>query len=542
MKKAIPIVLGLLFVVGLVYMLSLGGAQALDKGVLVYGRGSDSKSLDPADIDDGESVKVVVNVYEPLVQIKYHESGRMVVVPLLAEKWEPLGPDADGKARHGFKFTLRAGVKFHDGTPLDADAVVYSLKRLVAGKAADGASPDARESPYRSYYTSIVGDQVKKVGDLEVEVPTKEPDAQLLINLAMFPACIVSPTAAQQAGAEFGQKVVVGTGPFIFDKWERNKRIVLKANPEYWDGEPAVKQLHFVEVRDNNSRLQNLKNGDVLYTDNINPQDIPVIQEDPNLTVMMRPTGREISLLYMSMNTTAKPFDNVKFRQAIALAIDKQKIAGLYYGIATPAELAVPPGIQGYNDMKELTPRDVEKAKQLLAESGVTQKQFTLVHMANPRPYIRQPKEVARAIKDSLAEIGLEITTEAMPWKAYLAKVQNGEHQLALLGWTTDNGDADNFLSTFYSEATAKKGSALNISFFTDSKMELLLQQQKRIVDQAARQKVLNEIYAYAKQQTPLVPLVYCKDMIAFNKAVTNVSLHPLGKHLFGKVGLAQQK
>lgn len=509
-KNAVAFIFIVGFFAAIAYIVTMGGADWRERDALVYGRGSDSKKLDPIAVDDGESVKVIINVYETLVRVGFDNK----LGPCLATEWQPL---TGGK--HGYDFTIRKGVKYHDGTDLTPETVKQSLERLITFEGA----------PYGAFYKSIK--QVSVI-DGRVRVETHEPDATLLLNLAMFPACIVSPAAVNKHGKRFGTKdgAAVGTGPFRFSRWVPDQVVVVERNEAYWGKKAGVSRIEFRTVADNTQRLTLLKNGDLSYMDQPNPQDLKDIRSNGNLVLKMRDRGKESSLLYLALNTQQPPFDNVKFRQAIAHALDKETIAGLYHGAAQPAELPVPPGIHGHSKKVLGLEHDLALARKLLAESGVTEREFTLVHMSNPRPYILNPPEVARAIAGSLEKIGLKIKIMPYRWRRYLDLVQKGEHQMCLLGWSTDNGDADNFLSTFYSSKNTKKGSALNVSFFEDKKMDDMLAEARRTVDPARRNEVLERLYRYATQQSNIVPLIYARDMIVHSKFLENVQLHPLQK------------
>ncbi|MDP7036071.1 MAG: ABC transporter substrate-binding protein [Planctomycetota bacterium] len=485
-----------------------------DKDTLVYGRGSDSRSLDPIAVSDGESIKVQSNMLERLARVDFDGA----IQPCLATEWEPLG---DG--RHGLRFRIREGVTFHDNTPLDAQAVAFNLRRLLRS-----------QSPYIDFYSTILPDKIQVVSN-QVEIETSRPDANLLRHLAMFPAAIVSPQAVKTLGQDFGDRAI-GTGPFRFESWEKDQRIVLSRNESYWGEKAGVSRIEFWRIQDNNSRIKKLVNGDLSYIDNPNPQDIETIENHPELDYQMRKPGQEISLLYMAMNTSRPPFDNALFRRAIAHAIDKKKIARLFQGIASVADQAVPPGIYGHSDNVQGIEYDQKKAKQLLEKSGIKQRSFTLAHMSNSRPYIRQPHEVARALREALRRIGLEIKIEKHEWGTYLPLVQGARHDLCLLGWTTDNGDADNFLTTFYSSSSAKVGSANNVSFYKNPRMDDLLNQQRNEIDPKKRQQILDSIYRYAAEQSPIVPLVYVSDMIAYHRTLKNVRFHPLGEKVLAPI------
>ncbi len=147
--------------------------------------------------------------------------------------------------------------------------------------------------------------------------------------------------------------------------------------------------------------------------------------------------------------------------------------------------------------------------------------------MNNPRPYIHYPQAVARSVAASLAKIGITVTVTGMPWARYLAYVQHGKHQLCLLGWSTDNADADNFLSTLFHSSNTQKGRASNISFFKDDKLDRLLLQQRREVDPTKRAPLLDQVYRYVVAHSPIVPLIAARQGIVHHALLSGATLGP---------------
>lgn len=469
------------------------------RDTLVCRLGSDARSLDPVQVDDGSSVTVIDTLYETLLRIGADRRPQ----PLLASRWSAM----DGA--HGYVFTIRANVRFHDGTPLTAAVVAASLDRLRASG-----------SGYLSMYRSIR--RVTAVDD-QVQVETHGPDATLPYKLAMFPAAIVSPAAVARHGARYGLDAAVGTGPFRLVRWVRGERIELRRNARYW-GQPAgVGRLEFRVVRLVADGRAALRRGELSYLGHslVGP---PI----PGVIRVSRPVGTEISLCYLALNTQRAPLNNVAFRRTIARALDKRALAALYGGLASPLDVPVPPGINGHSAAVRGPGYEVAAARRLLAGSGVGQRGLTLTVMANPRPYILDPVAVAQTIAAQLGRIGITVTIERLAWKTFLDHVQAGRHQLCLLGWTTDDGDADNFVSTLLHSRNAQVGRALNMAFFKDPAMDRLIEQQRAELDGVRRAAILEQIYRRTIDQAPLVPLVAVRDRLEHHRLLDGVTLGPV--------------
>lgn len=254
------------------------GGDESAQDTLIYGRGADATRLDPATVTDGESLKVTQQIMETLINFK---PGTTELEPGLATDWEQKD---DGET---YVFELREGVKFQDGTDFNADAVVYNFERWQNGSDDDNFA----------YYPSMFGgfgdesviEEVVATDDYTVEMHLGTPFAPFLKNLAMTPFAIGSPDAFEEKGDGFA-KEPVGTGPFEFDQWEKDSKIVLKKNEDYWDeGKPKLNQVIFQVIPDNSSRLNALKSGEIDLMDGVNPSDVSGIEESDDLKTWNRP-------------------------------------------------------------------------------------------------------------------------------------------------------------------------------------------------------------------------------------------------------------
>jgi peptide/nickel transport system substrate-binding protein len=503
-------------------------AQAQDRKTFIFARGADAQKLDPADVDDGESIKILVNVCEGLLRFK---DGTTEVEPCLAESWTT---SDDGKV---YTFKLRKGVKFHDGTPLNAETAVWSFHRQM-----DARHPAHFASAKFEYWGAMYSmvESVKAADAMTVEIRLKEPHAPFLLNMAMFPVSLLSPAALATYGEKM-QSNPVGTGPFKFREWKRGERVVLEANDDYWGGRPKIDRLIFKVVPDNAARFIQLKAGEIHAMDGLDPNNLDAIERDPNLKLVQ---SQGINVCYLSLNCEVPPFNDKRVRQAVAMAIRKKDlIASVYRGTASAAVNPMPPIVFGFNDKIKDYNVDTKTAEKLFesyTEDPSNNTEFTLpfkLHvMSNPRPYLPNPTRAAELIKGDLERIGLKVQIVTNDWGTHLAKTRNGEHQMALLGWISDNGDPDNFLGVLLSSATARKGSALNISFYKNPKFDELIDKAKVELNPEKRAALYKEAQEIIHDDCPMIPLAHVRDTVAMRKNVQNLRLAATGDIIFRTV------
>ena len=538
MKSKLFVVL--LLTVGLVFSI-VGAASA--GGTLVFGSSGDAVRLDPGDVTDGESIQRMDNIFEGLVEF---ESGTTEIKPCLATSWEI---SEDGKE---ITFNLREGVKFHDGTDFNADAVVFSFARQY-----DTNHPYYQygQWPYWGWMYGDI-DKVEKIDDYTVKVVMKKINASIMNSLAMFTVNIVSPANAEKY-KEDAFKNPSGTGPFKFVEWVKADHITLEANEDYWRERAKLDKLIFKVIPDGSARLMALEVGEVQGIEYINPVDFDRIRANKDLVLMSEP-GMNIG--YMAINTGYgyidannnyardieeeplvktpgyyEPLTKKKVRQAINMAIDKQSIVdNLYMGTAIKAKNGMPPFMLGYNDEIVDYPYDPAKAKTLLAEAGYSDGfEVTLYVMPVSRPYMFDPPKIGEAIQSYLGAVGIKVNIYQVDWGTYLQETEEGNHQMCLLGWTGDNGDPDNFMNVLYGANACSIGTSGNYGFYINSTAQALLTAALATYDTEKRTTYYKKFQEMVHEDACYVYLAHSNQNLAFRANVKGYVLHPTSRKFF---------
>lgn len=488
---------------------------------LIFGRGADSVGLDPAHEEDGESFKVAELLYDTLVQYQQESTD---VEPGLATSWES-SPD-------GLRWTfhLREGVRFHDGTPCDADAVVFSFQRQY-----DPNHPFHKVGGPYLYWVALgfddVIENVSAPDSKTVVIRLKRPYAPLLSALAVPAFSIVSPTALKKYGEDF-KSHPVGSGPFKFVEWQRDDRIVLERNDDYWGGKSSLDRIIFRSIPDNATRLLELEQGGIHILEYPDPENLEAIRSNPDLVLIEKPG---MSVGYIAMNTKKPPLHDVRVRRAINHAINKQAIVErLYNGLAVAAKNPIPPTIWGYHDSLVDYEYDPAKAKALLKKAlPQGSRELTLYALPAPRPYFLNPNQIALAVQSDLQAVGLRVRIATFEFGTYLEKVKNGEHDLAMLGWIADYADPDNFLY-FNLDKDNAKPPAGNIAFYeSDPLHELLIAAQKES-DHNKRVAFYRRAQEIIHEDAPWVPIAHAQNVVVTRSNVEGLVLNPTSwRHLW---------
>ncbi|MFD1173743.1 ABC transporter substrate-binding protein [Oceanobacillus picturae] len=503
-----------------------GAEEVAGEKTLIFGRGADSIQLDPSKVTDGESIYVTNQIYDTLVR---YEEDSTEVKPALATEWTP---SEDGLT---WTFKLRDDVTFHDGNDFTAEDVVFNFERWAT-------------SAEYIYYGYMFGaseedlggiiESVEATSDYEVTFTLSEPNAPFLQTLAMPPFGIASPKAVEEHGEDYF-KNPVGTGPFVFSEWVPDDSITVTKNNDYFGDAAKVDKVIFRTIPDNGARFMELQSGSIDMMTGLNPQDIQTIDADESLQIIERPS---MNISYMAMNTDKEgPLAEKAVRQAINLAIDKEKLVSLYEGIGKPAKNPLPPSLWGYNDEIEDYGYDVEKAKELLAEAGYADGfDITLNTFSNPRPYMPQPKVSAQAIQEMLKEVNINVEVIESDWDTHLSLTENGEHDMAFLGWTGDNGDPDNFLYVLLDKDNAKMGSAGNIAFYKSDEVHDLLKAAQTEMDQEKRTELYLEAQELIHEDAPWFPIAHTTPPIAANSKVVDYVPHSTGSEPFNMLDIQE--
>jgi peptide/nickel transport system substrate-binding protein len=520
----------------------LVASPALAQTTFIFGAQGEPVDLDPAIITDGISSRITRQIYEGLTKYKGNTTE---VVPALAEKWT-VSPDGTV-----WTFTLRKDVKFHDGTPFDASAVVWNFERwrfsthpqhenaIKAGK-----TFEYYEAQFGGFDDKSLISKVEAVNPTTARITLKSPQGPFLANLAMFVFDIVSPKAAEKYGLALS-KNPVGTGPFRFVEWKVNQEVILEANKDYWDkaNAPQVQRVIVRNIKDNSQRLAALKAGEIHGMEGLNPDDVKVVRADPNLQVLLRPTN---TTGYVAFNYKVKEFKDGRVRQAIAHAINKKAIVdALYGGLGLVANQFQPPSLWGYNkDLKDYD-YNPQRARDLLKDAGFGSglKEITwedgkreplqFWYMPVSRPYYPNPKEISEAIAADLAKVGITVQLQTTDWAVYLDKRKNGQLPLYMLGWTGDNGDPDNFVCYFFcSPGTSREG------FYSSPALtEVLLEAQKQTV-QDKRAALYRKAEQMIHDDVARIFVANNQPPLGFSKKVKGYVPNPTGSEYFNSVAV----
>jgi peptide/nickel transport system substrate-binding protein len=529
-----------------------GGAEG---GTLVFAGASDPVALDGALVSDGESLRVITQIYETLVALK---PGTTEPEPGLAESWEA---NDDGTV---WTFKIREGVTFHDGEPLNAEAICFNFDRWYNFKG-------PLQNPGATYYWQVVfggfatynkdsgapKDSLYKSCEATDEstavLTLTKPSATFIPALSQQAFSIASPKALQEFKADegttdadgvftpsgtFATEHPIGTGPFEFVSWTRNDRIVLKRYEDYWGDKAMIDELIIRPIADNAARLQALQTGEIQGYDLVEPQDIATIEGDSNLQIIDRPA---FNVAYVGFNIAKKPTDDVEVRKAIAHGLDREAVVENFYsGRAVVATQFMPPEVVGYADDVTTYEYDPEKAKQILTDAG-----YTLpvpIEFWYPtdvsRPYMPDPKRNFEAFAASLNKSGFKVTAKSAPWNPdYLGRADEGNAgNLRLLGWTGDYGDADNFIGTFFQSPQKAWGTTTKPL----TEIEKLLNDAEIETDESERETLYQEANRKIMEQLPGVPYAHSRPALAFAANIEGYVASPTTNELFSTVTIEE--
>ena len=530
-------------------------ASGEEGGTLVFAGAADPILLDGALVSDGESLRVITQIFETLVALT---PGTTEPEPGLATEWEA---NEDGTV---WTFQIREGVTFHDGEPLNAEAVCFNFDRWYNFKG-------ALANPAASYYWQVVFggfaeydestgapeeslyESCEATDELTAVLTLTKPSATFIPALSQQSFSIASPKALQDGNADegsidaegvftssgtFGTETPIGTGPFKFESWVRNDRLTLVRNDDYWGEKAKIDELIIRPIADNAARLQALQTGEIQGYDLVEPQDIETIEGDDTLQIIDRPA---FNVAYVGFNIAKKPTDDIEVRKAIAHGLDRQAVVDNFYsGRGVVATQFMPPEVVGYADDVPTYEYDPEKAKQILTDAGYTLPvplEFWYPTDVS-RPYMPDPKRNFEAFAASLNNSGFKVTPKSAPWNPdYLGRVDAGNAgNLRLLGWTGDYGDADNFIGTFFQTPQGAWGTTTTpLTEVMD-----LLNQGEIETDEAKRESIYQDANRQIMTDLPGVPYAHSKPALAFSAKVQGYVASPTTNESFATVTISE--
>jgi dipeptide transport system substrate-binding protein len=510
----------------------LAAASASAK-TLVYCSEGSPENFYPAVNTTGTSFDANHQIYNKIVEF---ERGGTKVVPALAEKWDI---SEDGKT---YTFHLRKGVKWHNTNKnfkptrdFNADDIIFSIERQWKE-----SNPYFKVTSSNHTYFNDMGmakliASLDKVDDYTVKFTLNRPEAPFLSDLAMEYAGIQSKEYADamlKAGTpEKIDQDPIGTGPFYLVQYQKDAIVRYKAFPNYWAGKAKIDDLVFAITPDASVRWAKLQKGECHVMPYPNPADLDAIRKDPNVQLLEQPG---LNIGYLAYNTQKKPFDDVRVRKAFNMAINKKAIIdAVYLSTGVAAINPIPPSIWSYNDAVKDDPYDPEAAKKLLAEAGFPNGMETDIWaMPVQRPYNPNARRIAELMQADLAKIGVKAEIKSYEWGEYRKRLQNGEHQTGMLGWTGDNGDPDNFLHTLLGCDAAQPGGG-NVAKWCDKTFDDLVTKAKVISDQAQRTELYKKAQVVFKEQAPWFTIAHAVQLKPVRKEVVDFKLSPFSRHTF---------
>lgn len=492
-------------------------------GTIVVGLQAEPTTLDSQQISDYNSHRAAYGIYDML--LRFEDEGTNVE-PGLAERWE-ISDD-------GLEYTLylRQGVKFHDGTDFNADAVKFNIDRQID---VDHPFHNTGQFAYAEFTWGMV-DRVEVVDPYTVKFVLKDKFAPFLNHLAMHPAAMASPAAVEKYGMDFSINPV-GTGPFKFVRWTPGVEVVLEKNPDYWRGEPLLDQIIYRPIIEDQSRLTELESGGVNFMVNVPPDDLARIKGDSQYTVVEQ---AGMHTWWVAFNHTKEPFNNKLVRQAMNYAINKQAIVdNILKGTGQLAVSPLPPVVWSYTDDIQTYEYNPEKAKELLAEAGYPDGFTCDFWLPESGSGMQQPVVMGTAMQADLKAVGIDCTIQTFEWGSYLEKVivppDQAEFDLMEMSWIGDNGDPDNFLYILLSgEQFPPNG--YNMGFYNNEEVNKLLAEARVTLDKAQRTELYVQAQKLIAEDPPWMVIDHESQIVAMSNKIKNFKLHPTGPFRFDEV------
>ena len=478
---------------------SEGGAEAKD--TLTVAIQADPRTVDPHAASDSSSVNNLNPVYETLV--RYDENGN--IAPLLATEWKQLD-------ELKYEFKLRDDVYFHNGEKMTANDVLFSFKRA--------SGPEGMKVSY--IMGAIDADNCEVVDDTTIIVATKMP-FPLIGYLPYIGAVVVSEKEFTE-NPEKAASNPVGTGPFKFVSWAKNDKCVYERNDNYWGEKPKYKNLVIRTIAEANSRVIELESGTVDIALAIPAKSVASLEDNPETKILKKDST---SIDYVVFNMKKKPLDDPKVRLAIDYAIDEKAIVdAVYLGTANYSPSTVVPSMMYFDDSDMDCRYDPEKAKALLKEAGVSDLHLQMIIAEN-----KTRMDISVIMQQMLSEVGITMEIQSFESGTVSDMVDAGEHELTISGWGAvgfpepDN----NIFGPFHTKFIPVD----NKSFYSDPKMDEMLEEQRRLPDGPEREAKIKEIQKYLREVNPVLPIGNAQQIVGVRSNVEGFAPTPAASHFY---------
>ena len=453
---------------------------------LVIGHLAELQTLDPAQAITVSDFRILSNMYDGLTRFK---DASLDIEPGLASSWRV---STDGKT---YTFKLREGVTFHDGSKFDASAVKFNFDRVL-----DKNHPYNNTGPFPFVFTLGPIASVETPDPLTVVFTLRESYAPMLTMMAAGIGSLagISPAAVKQYGKDFSRHGG-GTGPFKFQLWESNQRIVLAANPGYWRGAPKLAGLVFRPIPEETSRVSEMLSGGTDLTIEVPADNVPDFKQDRRFTFYEQQGPH---LWYLMLNTKKKPFDDKRVRQAMNFAINRPGMAkDLLKNTATVAVSVTPPAFAwAFDTSLAAYPYDPAKAKALLSEAGYAEGLDVSFMVTQNGSGMLSPSLMASAIQADLAAVGIRAKIESYEWNTYLGRLNGGMHDYDLAEMSFMTTDPD-----MHPSLALRTGAAVNSGYYSNPEVDALIDAGRTETDQAKRAVIYKKLQEVVFDDAPWV-------------------------------------
>lgn len=482
-----------------------GDVGAGAKDTLVIAMNSAPSTLDGNGKNDSASLQVRTQIYEGLIR----QNEKMEIEPLLAEKWDLVDDTT-------IVFSLRKGVKFHNGDEMKASDVAFSIKRAY-----DMGFAESTLSP-------IDFDKCEVVDDYTYKVVLKHPFSPILANMADSCAVVVPERVVKEQGEEYLSSNPIGTGPYKLANWVQGDRIELVKNEDYWRETKGLQNIIMRFISEGTNRAIEVEVGGVDIAFDIQPTDIARLQDNKDVTVYATPN---LSTTYIGFNCTKKPFDDKRVRQAVAHALDLSSIVdAVYAGAGSVGNSVISSSVWGASDEIKPLAYDPELAKSLLKEAGFENGLTTNIWTSDSQQRI----DIAEIAQNSLKNVGINAEVKILEWGTFLKAVEDKELDIYILGKTASTGDGDALHDNFYSTSHFSG----NTAYFQNPEIDKMLDESRTETDADKRFKLLVDIQKVVIEEAPWIPVWDGQVTNAARNNVQGFVNHPTNFHYLADVYL----
>ena len=490
-----------MMVASMVMLLSCSGKP--DPNTLVMVIESSPTNLDPRVGIDAASERIDNLIFDDLLS----RGDDLNVAPGLAERWDVPDPLT-------YIFHLHRGVNFHDGRPLTSRDVKWTFDSLLQGKI---------RSTKSAVYKFV--DRIEAPDDATIIFHMKEPDATLLWNLSDGAMGIVPYGSLDEMTRQ-----PMGSGPFRFVSAEMDREVVLEKNAEYWGGAPKLARVRFAVVPDETTQALELRKGSGdIAINSLTADTVLTLSRDPQLQIER---GSGTRFAYLAFNLRDPILSDVRVRQAIAYALDrKPMVEYLLRGQAELAKSVLPTQSWAYNGDVPSYEHDPEKAKQLLDAAGYPAVNGVRFHITMKSSTVADTRLMVAVIQQQLREVGIALDIRSFEPATFLSDVIHGSFQMYGLRWIGGNEDPDIFEYAFHSSKFPPNGA--NRSFYSNPKLDALIDQARREVDPKVRKPLYAEVQRILANDLPYIDLWYLDNVLVHTRRVKNLKLNPAGNFDF---------